>query len=248
MDDPRKVLSLTGADRVAFLQDIVTNDITAPGALVYAALLTPQGKYLADFFVSHRADALLVDVAAPLADSVAQRLGMYRLRRDVQIADTGLNVARGVGGVPEGAVPDPRHSEMGWRRIGDIARDDGTDWDALRVRNAIPRSLIELRPDDSYPLELGLDRLNGIDFRKGCYVGQEVTARMKHKTALRKGLARVAINGSAPVGTEITNAGKSAGTLFTQSGGNALAYLRYDRAGPGMQADGAIVDFDPANQ
>ncbi|MBJ3761799.1 folate-binding protein YgfZ [Maribius pontilimi] len=244
MDDPRTVLSLSGADRVAFLQDLVTNDVTRPGALVYAALLTPQGKYLADFFVSHRADALLIDVATPLAESLVQRLTMYRLRRDVTIETTGLQVSRGTGDPPEGAVPDPRHPDLGWRKIDQAAGDDGTDWNALRVAHVVPQSLVELQPNDSYPLEFGLDRLHGIDFRKGCYVGQEVTARMKHKTELKKGLVQVRVTGVVPAGTEITAAGKPAGTLFTQSGGRGLAWLRFDRAGAGMQAGQALVHYD----
>ena len=101
------------------------------------------------------------------------------------------------------------------------------DWDAIRVHHLIPESGIELVPDDTYILEAGFERLHGVDFRKGCYVGQEVTARMKHKTELRKGLVRVQIDGAAPVGTEITaQDGKPVGTLFTQSGGFAMAHLR----------------------
>ncbi len=243
-DDERKVLALTGNDRVAFVQDLVTNDVTQPGTLVYAALLTPQGKYMADFFVSNRADALLIDVAEEMVDPLAQRLSMYRLRRDVQIDATDLAVGRGTGEAPEGAVGDPRHPALGWRAIGHAAPDDGTDWDALRVEHLVPRSGIELRPNDSYPLEFGLDRLNGIDFRKGCYVGQEVTARMKHKTELKKGLTRVRITGEAMPGSEIASDGKPAGTLFTRSGNRALAWLRFDRAGGEMRAGEAILVRD----
>ncbi|WOI55151.1 folate-binding protein [Palleronia sp. LCG004] len=244
MKDPRKVLALTGADRVAFLQDLTTNDVTRPGTLVYSALLTPQGKYLADFFVSNRADALLIDVAEDLADALAQRLSMYRLRRDVAIEITDNPVGRGTSEAPDGALADPRHAAMGWRAIGHGAADDGTDWDALRVEHLVPRSGVELRPNESYPLEFGLDRLHGIDFRKGCYVGQEVTARMKHKTELKKGLARVRIDGPAEPGTEITAGEKSAGTLFTRSGDRALAWLRYDRAEGEMRAGDAVIVRD----
>jgi folate-binding protein YgfZ len=116
------------------------------------------------------------------------------------------------------------------------------DWDAIRVRHVIPESGIELVPDETYILEAGFERLHGVDFRKGCYVGQEVTARMKHKTELRKGLVGVRIDGSAPVGTEILGEdGKSAGTLFTQSGGHAIAYLRHDRATGQLSAGQARV-------
>ena len=115
------------------------------------------------------------------------------------------------------------------------------DWDALRVEHLIPASGIELLPNETYILEADFERLNGVDFRKGCYVGQEVTARMKHKTELRKGFATVSIEGKAPVGTEIVAGDKTAGTLFTQSGGKAIAYLRFDRATGDMQAEGATL-------
>ena len=101
---------------------------------------------------------------------------------------------------------------------------------APRVLHIIPESGIELIPNDSYILEAGLDRLNGVSFRKGCYVGQEVTARMRHKTELKKGLVRVQVAGSAPIGTPVMAGERAVGTLFTQSGGYALAHLRYDWA------------------
>lgn len=237
----RKVLSLSGPDRVDFLQDLVTNDIRDPGRLTWAALLTPQGKYLFDFFVAHEADRLLLDVDAGMAQGLLQRLAIYRLRRKLEIAETDLKVSRGTGPAPEGALPDPRHAALGWRRIDAAGTDDGTDWDALRVAHCVPASGIELRPDESYPLEMGFERLNGVDFRKGCYVGQEVTARMKHKTELQKGLVTVEVEGAAPPGTAIEAGGKAAGTLFTQSGGRALAWLRFGRAAPEMQAGPATV-------
>lgn len=233
----RTIFRITGSDTVDFLQNLVTNDVRGlERGAVYAALLTPQGKYLADFFLVRQADgSVLLDVAGDLAPGLLQRLNMYRLRADVQIADSGLSVSRGTGPAPEGAVADPRHPALGWRLYGAASGDDGTDWDALRVAHGVPESGVELT-GETYILEAGLDRLNGVDFRKGCYVGQEVTARMKHKTELRKGLRRVRIEGSAPVGTEIESDGKAAGILYTQSGGEALAYLRFDRAGNGMNA------------
>ena len=237
----RTIVALTGADRVDFLQDLVTNDITRPERLTYAALLTPQGKYLADFFVAHDGERLLIDVDADLADSLSARLSMYRLRRKVGIEATELGVTRGTGPAPEGARADPRHPDLGWRAYGAGSGDDGTDWDALRVALCVPETGIELVPNDSYILEMGFERLNGVDFRKGCYVGQEVTARMKHKTELKKGLVTVSVDGEVPVGTEITANGRIVGTLYTQSGGRALAWLRLDRAGPDMEAGGARV-------
>jgi len=238
----RTVLRLSGADCHHFLAGLVTHD-AQPGALAYSALLSPQGKYLADFFLLDRGGDVLLDVKTDLAAGLVQRLSMYRLRADVQIEETGLTVSRGLGQGPEGGLPDPRHPGLGWRAY-DVAGETGqTDWDGLRVAHLIPETGVELIPGESYILEMGFDRLAGVDHRKGCYVGQEVTARMKHKTELRKGLAQVEIEGSAPVGTPILAGGKPAGTLFTQSGGRALAYLRFDRAQGELRAADAIINW-----
>ena len=228
----RKILEVTGPDRVKFLQGLVTNDVNrlAEAGILYAALLTPQGKYLADFFLVEAPEAILIDVDAALAGDLARRLTMYKLRAAVAIGETDLHVTRGTGPAPAGALADPRMPALGWRAYGQTGGDDGTDWDTLRVEHLVPETGIELTPD-SYILEMGFERLNGVDFRKGCYVGQEVTARMKHKTELKKGLARVEVEGAAAPGTSITTeGGKPAGTLFTRAGDRALAYLRFDRA------------------
>jgi len=234
----RIVLAISGADRIGFLQGLVSNDVhRLDEGLVYAALLTPQGKYLADFFLADGGDAVLLDVAESLAASLAQRLTMYRLRADVTISRTGLKVLRGTGPAPQGALTDPRHPDMGWRLYTEAeGSTPEIDWNALRVRHCIPETGVELIPNETYILEAGFERLNGVDFHKGCYVGQEVTARMKHKTELKKGLALVRIEGEAPLGTPITADGKPAGTLYTQSGGQAIAHLRFDRAGGEMAA------------
>lgn len=242
----RRVLRMTGKDREHFLQGLVSNDIgRLKDGPVYAALLTPQGKYLADFLLVPEGEAILIDVKDTLADGLARRLAMYRLRADVRIEATDLAVSRGLGPAPAGAVADPRHPALGWRRYGPPAGGaPAIDWDAIRVANAIPEAGIELIPDESYILELGFERLHGVDFRKGCYVGQEVTARMKHKTELRKGLARVVVEGPAMPGTPILTAdGKEAGTLHTRAGDAALAYLRFDRAQGDMTAGEARVSL-----
>ncbi|AHD08769.1 CAF17-like 4Fe-4S cluster assembly/insertion protein YgfZ [Phaeobacter gallaeciensis] len=239
----RRILRLSGAETRDFLQGLITNDVAkVDQGLVYAALLTPQGKYLADFFVAADGEDLLLDVDESLAASLAKRLTMYRLRAKITIEETDLAVRRGTGPAPEGALEDPRHPDLGWRLYGAEAGDDDSNWDAIRVAHCIPETGIELGPD-SYILEAGFERLNGVDFRKGCYVGQEVTARMKHKTTLRKGLATVAVTGEAPVGTEIRRADKPVGTLFTQAGNQAIAYLRFDRAGDDMCAQDARIDW-----
>jgi len=239
----RQIVTLEGPDAFTFLQGLTTNDVLplakGPG-VVWTALLTPQGKYLADFFVTNTGDALLLDLPAVIAPATLQRLTMYRMRAAVTLTPTDMTVARGLGDAPAGAVPDPRHPALGWRHYGATGGPACIDWDAIRVTHSIPETAIELTPD-TFILEAGLEHLHGVDFRKGCYVGQEVTARMKHKTELRKGIVRVRVTGVAPVGTEILSDGKPAGTLYTQSGGYGLAYLRHDRAGPAMQAGAAQV-------
>lgn len=249
---PDRILwRVTGADRVKFLQGLVSNDLLPlekAAGIRYAALLTPQGKYLADFFVIRRAqddDALLIDIKQSLAADTLKRLSMYRLRADAQITPSDLHVTRGLGPAPAGAFEDPRHPDLGWRLY---SQDEGSpaciDWDAIRVAHCIPESGIELVANDSYLLETGFERLHGVDFRKGCYVGQEVTARMKHKTELRKGLARVKIDGRADIGAVILTAdGREAGQIFTQSGGKAIAYLRFDRK-EGLTVQGATLEVE----
>ncbi len=237
----RTLIRISGSDAHSFLQGLITNDVSkVKDGLVYAALLTPQGKFIADFFVAADGDALLLDVVTAVAPTLAQRLTMYRLRADVHIEECPLTVSRGTGPAPAGALPDPRHPDLGWRLISDSACSDDTDWDALRVAHVIPETGIELTPD-TYILEAGFERLNGIDFKKGCYVGQEIAARMKHKTELKKGLVQVALSANVAVGTPITADGKPAGTMFTQSGTKGIAYLRFDRVTGGMLADGITV-------
>lgn len=242
----RRIFEISGSDRIAFLQGLVTNDVSGlDGQLVYAALLTPQGKYLADFFLSAQGETVLLDVKDDIADDLLRRLNMYKLRADVRITPSALSVTRGLGAPPEGALADPRDPSLGWRLY---AHEQGApqqiDWDALRVSACIPETGIELIPGETFILEAGFERLAGVDHRKGCYVGQEVTARMKHKTELRKGLAVVEVEGSAAPGTAITANGKPAGTLFTQSGGRGLAHLRLDRAGHDMRAGDARVHWN----
>ena len=240
MADARHILRISGSDANSFLQGLVTNDVDkVRDGLVYAALLTPQGKYLADFFLCADGEDILLDVDASLAEALKMRLTMYKLRADVTISDTNLFLHRGTGDIPEDGFADPRASQLGWRAYrASKQTDDTTDWTALHVAAEVPQTGIELTPD-SYILEMGFERLSGVDFRKGCYVGQEVTARMKHKTELRKGLAKVTVNGAADPGDEITANGKPVGTLHSRAGDKALAYLRFDRAAGEMQAGAA---------
>lgn len=251
----RRVVTVEGAEALTFLQGLVSNDVLRLGkgpGLVWAALLTPQGKYLADFLIARLADGtLLLDLPETVADATLRRLAMYRLRADVRLTPSPLQVRRGLGPAPADALDDPRHPTLGWRAYGTGAGDaPRIDWDAIRVEHVIPETGRELRVEESYILEAGFERLHGVDFRKGCYVGQEVTARMKHKTDLRKGLVRVRVNGPTAFGDEIVTAdGKAAGTLFTRSGDRAIAHLRLDRAEGPMRAGAATVALDdPAPQ
>ena len=238
----RAFVRIAGADAEHFLQNLITTDLgaLAENELRPGALLTPQGKYLADFFVVHTADHLLLDIKTAVAEAAVRRLLMYRLRADAQIVRTDLHVTRGLGPAPDDALRDPRHPSLGWRAYGAPGHPPQIDWDAIRVAATVPETGIELTAD-TFILEARFEALNGVDFRKGCYVGQEVTARMKHKTELRKGLVRVGVVGSAPIGTEILADGKPAGTLYTQSGGFGIAYLRHDRAGLLLTAGEAVV-------
>lgn len=237
--EPRRIVLLGGRDALTFLQGLVSNDVLplskGPG-LIWAALLTPQGKYLADFFIGKVGETLFVDLPEVLAAATLKRLGMYRLRADVSLTPCDWAVTRGLGAAPSGALTDPRHPALGWRQYGAPGVEAKVDWDAIRVAHVIPESGVELIPDETYLLEAGFDRLHGVDFRKGCYVGQEVTARMRHKTELRKGLVQVVLDGQVACGTPVLAGEREAGTIFTQSGTHAIAYLRFDRADGALRA------------
>jgi folate-binding protein YgfZ len=239
-EQQRGIIQITGSDRLSFLQNLITNETSAMG-LHYAALLNPQGKYIADFFVLVRQNDILVDVAKVLQSALASRLTMYRLRADVKIEMIECDVSCGLGLIPETAFMDPRSTALGWRMYGTTS-SDFIDWQALRVEHIIPETGIELGPD-KFLLEMDFERLNGINFQKGCYVGQEIVARMKHKTVLRKGLKKIKILGSATPGSPILANGKPAGVIYTQHNGRALAYLRFDRVTSQMTAEDAIINL-----
>ncbi len=243
----RTTIEATGGDAVSFLQSLVTNDIEkCKSGLVYAALLTPQGKYLFDFFVRSSDDTILIDIDSKSSASFFQRLSMYKLRTNVSLNQSPCRVARGIDSAPDGAVVDPRHPMLGWRLYdSDVDDDCSIDWDRIRVDHCVPESGIELLSERTFILEAGFERLNGVDFRKGCFVGQEVTARMKHKAKLNKRLVTVEVEGCAPVGTPISAEGRPVGTLYTQSGGRGIAHLRLDRIqGRELIADSARIRFD----
>jgi tRNA-modifying protein YgfZ len=181
-------------DVAAFLQGLVTNDVT--GRLpCYAALLTAQGKHLFDFLVWGEADTLLIDCEADLADELVKRLSMYRLRRKIAIA---REEALAVHWSPEaqpGAVPDPRLPELGYRWLGPVEGDSADPaWRAIRLSLGVPEGRAEM--GDILWLETNAVELHGVSFTKGCYVGQENTARMNWRQKVNRRLVVVPLEGS----------------------------------------------------
>ena len=233
----RMILCISGPDAKSFLQNLVTNDVAKlKNNIIYAALLTPQGKLFSDFFLVDSNQGILIDVHSKVGDSLLKTLDLYKLRAEIKIEKTDLKVSTGVDNKPPKAFDDPRNPNMGWRYYGseDLSQKN-IDWEKLRVQNLVPEFGKELS-SDSYILEYGFERLNGVDFKKGCYVGQEVTARMKHKSKLRKGLTLVETTERVPFGTSISVNNKIIGKILSSSENQALAYLRFDFASKNMMA------------
>ncbi len=241
----RAVLAVDGADRVGFLQGLVSNDVAqaAPGRAVWAALLTPQGKYLADFFVLAAPERLLLDVAAADAADLLRRLARYRLRAAVTLAelpDWAVYAAwdAALAPPPLGAVaaPDPRLPDAGWRVLspGPLpVTAEAADWDRHRLSLGLPDGARDLEREKTVLLEAGFDELNGVSWTKGCYMGQELTARTRYRGLLKRRLVPVAIDGPAPApDTPIHRVdapdAPPAGTLRSARDGIGLALLRLD--------------------
>ncbi len=242
----RAVLSVSGADRVGFLNGLVSNDVAlaAPGQAVWAALLTPQGKWLADFFVLADRDRLLLDCEAGLATMLAQRLSRYRLRADAVVAPTGLHVFAGWEGVPEGGgamAPDPRLPEAGWRVLandlppfGLTVNADVADYDAHRLSLGLPDGSRDLEAEKTVLLEAGFNELHGVSWTKGCYMGQELTARTRYRGLVKRRL--LPVHGAAalpPPGTPVLSGEREVGLMRSSIGGLGLAVLRLDALSSG---------------
>ncbi|WP_417450526.1 YgfZ/GcvT domain-containing protein [Kordiimonas sp.] len=252
--DTRAVLRLSGHDACNFLQGLVTNDVTkvAAGQAVYAALLTPQGKFLYDMIIMAEGEDLLLDVEAARKDELLRRLMMYKLRADVTITDeTSLSVwaVWGRTDTASGQAPDPRDAALGTRLISDKKPDaeDLTteDYEAKRLRLGVPDSSRDMAVEKYFWLETDAERLNGVSFTKGCFIGQELTARMKHRTALKKKLVAVtAKKGTLRTGQSLTtDEGKTAGEIRTTDGTHAIAYFRLEFADASLNADGVPVQL-----
>jgi folate-binding protein YgfZ len=244
----RGVLRVAGPDARKYLQGLITSDIgkAEEGQAVHAGLLSPQGKILFDFFVVAADGGYLIDVAQGKAGELAKRLGFYRLRAQVEIGEeTDLVVAASWGGaprVPEGAIAytDPRLPELGFRilfrasaNVGEFGCATATeeDYHALRIGLGVPEGGRDYAHGEAFPHEALFDQLNGVDFAKGCFVGQEVVSRMEHRGTARRRI--VPVEGDAPLpasGTSIEAGGVPIGTLGSVSGTLGLALIRLDRA------------------
>jgi folate-binding protein YgfZ len=248
----RALVSVAGADWRRFLQGLVSNDVEtlAEGELRFAALLTPQGKLLFDMFVLGAADAALLDVQAAQRGELIRRLTMYRLRSKVEIAAPDGEVSGLWGDAPDapGWVRDPRLPGLGWRGYGAspppgavAASADG--YDAHRLALGVPDPARDCVPDKTFPIEADFDLLNGIDFRKGCYVGQETTSRMKRRGAIKTRMLPIAFDGPPPPpGTEVLAGELRAGEVLSGRVGRAMALLRLDRIeGAALTAGGRPV-------
>ncbi len=280
----RGLLALTGEDRQAFLQGLVTNDIdkVAAGRAIYAALLTPQGKYLHDFFIAAAGDTLWLEGEAARLPDLERRLAAYRLRARVTIARPAGDfaifaacgataaAALGLAAEPGRAAPmaggfafvDPRLADLGVRlvapRPGALARlaeagfgaAEFAAYDRMRIEYGVPDGSRDLTVDKTVLLEAGFDELNGIAWQKGCYVGQELTARTRYRGLVKRRLMPVRIDGVPPEpGTKVTRDGEDVGEMRSAVADRGLAVLRIDaasRPGAALQAGAArLVPIKP---
>ena len=245
----RAVVALAGPDWRDFLQNLITQDVAslASGEVRFAALLTPQGRVLYDLFLHGREDGCAIDCEAVHRDALISRFSMYRLRAKVTIAPDDAPVLALWGGetAPAGWARDPRLAELGWRGIGAAQPEraaivDEATYETHRLALGVPG------PDDygtekAYPIEADFDLLGGIDFRKGCFVGQETTSRMKRRGQIRSRMIPIAFEGEPPAfGAELLAGELRAGEALGAHGDRAMALLRLDRleAGPLTFGDG----------
>jgi folate-binding protein YgfZ len=275
--DDRGILAVSGPDRRAFLQGLVSNDVDkiAADRALYAALLTAQGKYLHDFIMAAAGEAIWLDAEAARLADLKRRLSIYRLRAKVTLDELPeLAVAAvfgagvfGVLNLPEQpgdarpfagglALADPRLAALGVRVIlprdairetlvaAGVAEADFAAYDRHRLALGIPDSSRDLIVEKSILLESGFDELNGVDWQKGCYIGQELTARTKYRGLIKKRLFPVRIDGPAPApGTILSLDGKEAGEMRSSRDGSGLALLRLDAVteNRSLSAEGATL-------
>lgn len=256
----RGVVEVAGADASTFLQGLVTNDVTraVPGRAVYAALLTPQGKIIYDFLIAAADGAFLLDCAKQHAPDLTARLKKYRLRAKVTVTDR--SAAFAVVSLPQ--VPadaaivsfvDPRLSNLGaraivpaavidaWLKTHNLVQREQSTYDERRLALGVPDAT-DIPPESYFPLDVNFEELHGVDFDKGCYVGQELTARMKHRATARRRVLRVTAETLLPAsGTPVTLNGAEIGELRAAHGSHGLALIRLDRLGDAEEAKAGDV-------
>ena len=245
----RSVLQVSGADRVSFLQGLVSNDVAeaAPGRAVWAALLTPQGKWLADFFIFAEGGRLLLDCEAGQAGMLAQKLTRFRLRADVAVQPVDLLVHAAWDGDPGAAMqaPDPRLDDAGWRVLSAEplpATASFEEWDRRRLGLGLPDGSRDLEAEKTTLLEAGFDELHGVSWTKGCYMGQELTARTKYRGLLKRRLVPVRVEGPLPSpGSPVLRGGVEVGAMRSGQGDLGLALLRLDAFGDALECGEAVL-------
>jgi folate-binding protein YgfZ len=257
----RGVVKVTGSDARDFLNGLVTTDVTLlrPGLGRFGALLTPQGKITTDFLITEapagHGGGFLIDCPLVLAQALAEKLGFYRLRAKVSVENLSesLGVLASWDGdpalKPDLAFADPRNAALGWRILvpeelapkaaGLIGAElaDSTAYHAHRIALGVPRGGLDFIYGDAFPHETNMDRLHGVDFDKGCYVGQEVVSRMQHRGTARTRTVRVILDGGAPEpGATLLAGGKPVGIMGTAAGHRGLALIRIDRTADALEA------------
>lgn len=251
----RALIRISGPDARKFLNNVLTQELDRleQAPVVYAALLGPQGKVLADMFVWAVPDGVLLDVDPARGEDLFRRLSMYKLRAEAKLEDVSTQFDVLVNDAPfEAAVADPRLAALGWRKIGakDTTITDGAAaYEARRIALGVPDLARDAGPDEVFALEALLDELSGVDFHKGCFVGQENVSRMKRRATTRKKFCPIVFEGEPPAyGTPVLAGAAELGSVRTGANGRALALLRLDRAlaaeAP-LTAGGKEIRLDP---
>lgn len=240
----RSVISMCGADCEELLQRLITTNLdnVEVGKAGFGALLAPQGKILMDFLVIRQDDGFLFDMDSQLVDGFAKKMTLYKMRSDVTIEKSDLQVAVSLGMDDEQvglSVKDPRHEDLGYRHYasGDDLSDAKADSDAVlsaHIKCGVPQGGTEETPrdflyGDAFPHDANLDQLGGIDYNKGCYVGQEVVSRMHHRGTARKRIVKVSSEEALTSHSTIMAGEKSIGQIGLVQGNVGLAQIRLDR-------------------
>ncbi|MDP8916697.1 MAG: folate-binding protein [Pseudomonadota bacterium] len=248
----RGLVRVEGPDWRPFLHNLLTHDLEGlePGRLRFAALLTPQGKFLHDMFVLAEENAGVLDVQLGHREALIKRLELYKLRAKVSIKAVDGAVFAAWNGAPgPGWVADPRLIELGWRRLGGAVEAEAAedDYDAHRMALGAPDPARDCTPDKTYPIEADFDLLNGIDFRKGCFIGQETTSRMHRRGTVKTRMLPIVFEGAPPQqGAEVLAGELRAGEVLSGRQGRAMALLRLDRiAGAALTVEGRPVRAQP---